>query len=105
MFKNTREIVIATYDKHSKPTGQMKTYLNSIDIPIRYSYIGVDGKENIQHEGKELKYLKDMKIVDDENGFSFTEGSAWSRINIRFTGLVCDGILVVGTLSFKGVGK
>ena len=62
MFNNAREIVVATYDQYSKPKGQIKTYLNSLNIPVKYSFIGNDSKEMIQFQGGELNFVQGMKI-------------------------------------------
>ena len=42
-----------------------------------------------------------MPLTDDKNGFYTYGSSGASRINIRFTGLLSNGIPFIGCLTFE----
>ena len=46
-FNNSHEKVVATFNKHSKPVGWVKTYLNSIDHQEKISYYDEKGVEQV----------------------------------------------------------
>ena len=68
-FNNTHDKVVATYNKHGKPVGWVKTYLNSIDNKQKYSFLDHNGKELFSHQCTNLKYVIDMPLGDDYDGY------------------------------------
>ena len=97
-FNNSHNKVIASYDHNSKPVGWAKTYIDSIENLVKYQYFNKDG--SIKYEGD--KFVTDYSIPDDMFGFHVGHGHAGKlRINIRFSGLLCNGMPVIGKLTFR----
>ena len=101
-FNNTHDKVVATYNKHSKPVGWVKTYLNSINNQQKYTFYDNIGVEVVNYQGVNFQYVIDMPLTNDQNGFDVLTGrSGYERINIRFTGLLSNNMPFIGCLTFK----
>ena len=68
-FNNSHNKVIATYGKNGKPVGWAKTYVDSIDNQMKYSFHDKNGIELYSYQGSNLKLVKDYALPDDMFGF------------------------------------
>ena len=101
-FNNSHNKVIATYGKNGKPVGWAKTFVDSIDNQVKYSFHDKNGIELYSYQGSKFEFVKDYALPDDKYGFHPFSGRAGeSRSNLRFSSLLIDGSPVIGRLTFK----
>ena len=96
-FNNSHDKVIASYDHNSKPVGWTKTYVDSIDNKVKYQYYNKDG--TIRYEGDQ--FVTNYSLPDDKFGFKYDGRAGYSRSNMLFSGLLSNGMPVIGRLTFE----
>ena len=89
--------MISTFDKKSKPFGWTLTYLDSEKTRVKYSFFDKYGKEKVYYTGYPLEFVEEMKLVNDYNAGEL----GYHRKDIRFTGLIRNGVPFIGTLTYK----
>ena len=55
-FDNSHNKVIASYGKNGKPIGWTKTYLDSIDNQVKYTFYNDNGIEQFSFQDTDAKY-------------------------------------------------
>ena len=93
LFNNKFQTIVSTFTAESLPSGWTLTY-DIIKKKVKYSYYHQDGKEEVWHQGHPLEYVTDITLKDDKTYHGY------ERTNVRFTGLVCNGLPFIGTLEY-----
>ena len=55
----------------------------------------------VSYRGVNLQYVIDMPFPNDSNGYNIFDNSGMPRNNIRFTGLLSNGMPFIGCITFE----